>query len=209
MQETRQQILEFLRRHDEATVQALSAELGLTSVTIRHHLEILRAEGYITDPQVQHYKRPGRPCYVYGLAARAADLFPNNYCGLAGALLVALKGLEPAQRETVLQAVGRNLASEKAELPEDLAGRLAYIGTYLNQLGFISHWVTADDGSQQLHICNCPYQQVAACHPELCQVDAALLRELSGANLERLSVEADDAALCVYQFTWPGEPFLK
>ena len=54
MQDTRQQILEILKRLGEVTVQDLSNELRLTSVTVRHHLEILRSEGYITEPEIRH-----------------------------------------------------------------------------------------------------------------------------------------------------------
>ena len=38
MQDTRQQILEILKRLGEVTVQELSRELGLTSVTVRSNL---------------------------------------------------------------------------------------------------------------------------------------------------------------------------
>ncbi len=61
MQDTRQQILEIMKRLGEVTVQDLSTELGLTSVTVRHHLEILRSEGYISDPEIVRSSRPGRP----------------------------------------------------------------------------------------------------------------------------------------------------
>jgi DeoR family suf operon transcriptional repressor len=91
MQDTRQQILEILKRLGEVTVQELSNELQLTSVTVRHHLEILRSEGYITEPEIRHSNRPGRPRYVYRLTSTAADLFPNNYSGLASALLDSIR----------------------------------------------------------------------------------------------------------------------
>ncbi|MCD4738618.1 MAG: ArsR family transcriptional regulator [Anaerolineae bacterium] len=205
MQETRQQILEFLRQHGKATAQELSGKFDLTNVTIRHHLEILRAEGYITDPQVQHCNRPGRPCYIYSLTTMAADLFPSNYCGLAESLLVALECLEPEQRGAVFQAAGRHLVAGRAVLPEELAARLMYIGAYLRKLGFAPRWERDAAGRDQLHIYNCPYEHVASQHPELCQLDEVLLRELTAARVERLSGAAYEGSPCIYQITWPGE----
>ena len=202
MQETRQLILEYLKKHEFATVNALSDELGLTSVTIRHHLEILRAEGYITDPQVKHCDRPGRPCYVYGLTTMAADLFPSNYCGLVSALLTAMEDVTPKERQLVLRAAGKELAAGKGELPTDSDERLLYTSNYLRKLGFVSRWERDAEGHDQLHICNCPYQYAVVSHPELCEVDKAMLQELTEAEVVHLSAAVDAETLCIYQINW-------
>ena len=83
MQETRERIIHILKTRGQATVDELSRELGLTSVTVRHHLEILRQEELIAPPEPLRRTGPGRPQHVYRLAGQASDLFPKNYDLLA------------------------------------------------------------------------------------------------------------------------------
>ncbi len=204
MQGTRQQILEILKRHGEITVQKLSEELGLTSVTVRHHLETLRSEGYITDPEVRRSARPGRPRYVYHLTSTAADLFPNNYSGLAGALLESLQEmLEPQKRAQLLEQTAHRLASGVTDLPVEPERRLDAIVSYLKRLGFVARWENTAGAKYLLHICNCPYHYVAQNHPELCLMDEMMLRELTGAELDRHPGHASDNAICTYEIFWP------
>ncbi len=203
MQDTRQQILEILKRRGEITVQELSEELELTSVTVRHHLEILRSEGYITDPEVRRSSRPGRPRYVYRLTSMAADLFPTNYSGLAAALLQALDKVEPEQKEEVLEETAEQLAAGAIdELPEDREERLDAVVTYLKQLGFVSRWDKNEHSEYYLYICNCPYHYVAQRHPETCNIDMYLLEKLLRADLKREQGLASEDALCGYRIDW-------
>ena len=64
MQATRQRILEILKERNTATVEELAYDLGLTPVTIRHHLDILRSEGLVQAPQVKRRDTPGRPALL-------------------------------------------------------------------------------------------------------------------------------------------------
>ncbi len=203
MQDTRQQILEILKRKGEVTVQELSRELTLTSVTVRHHLEILRSEGYITEPEVRRSCRPGRPRYVYRLTSTAADLFPTNYSGLANALLEALKNtIEPEKRKELLRDVGRQLAAGAGELPEEHEKRLNYVIAYIKQLGFVARWERDANGAYHIFVCNCPYHYVAQYHPETCLIDEVMLAELTGATLTRTEERASEDAFCRYQLVW-------
>lgn len=206
MQDTRQQILEILKRRGEITVQELSEELELTSVTVRHHLEILRSEGYITDPEVRRSNRPGRPRYVYRLTSMAADLFPTNYSGLASALLDSLdENVEPETKDEVLEDTAHRLADGMDELPRDHSERLDAVIQYLKKLGFVSRWEKTEGGEYFFYTCNCPYHYVAQSHPETCKIDQFLLRELLNADLERVQGHASADALCGYRVHWRDE----
>lgn len=203
MQDTRQQILEILKRKGEVTVQELSQELRLTSVTIRHHLEILRSEGYITDPEVHRSSRPGRPRYAYRLTSTAADLFPTNYSGLANALLEALDTSLPGEsREELLAAVGRQLAAGAGDLPTDHEKRLDQVIAYIKQLGFVARWERDEEGAYHIFVCNCPYHYVAHSHPEICRIDEVMLSQLTGAQLIRTEERASEDAFCKYELVW-------
>ncbi|MGC9469150.1 MAG: helix-turn-helix transcriptional regulator [Anaerolineae bacterium] len=209
MQDTRQQILEIMKRHGEVTVQELSDELGLTSVTVRHHLEILRSEGYISDPEVRRSNRPGRPRYVYHLTSTAADLFPNNYSGLASALLDSMaECMAPEERETVLEGAAQHMSQRAGPLPEDPEKRMESVVAFLNQQGYVSRWEKDEetDGRYFIYISSCPYHHVSQTHDEPCRIDKRLVRLLAGADaeVERIENAAKRGGLCVYVLDWSG-----
>jgi len=204
MQDTRQQILEILKRHGEVTVQELSRELGLTSVTVRHHLEILRSEGYITEPEVRRSNRPGRPRYVYRLTSTAADLFPNNYSGLASALLDTLdEYLVPEDRQKILHETARRMVPDVGELPKDHNARMDVVLSAMNQQGFVARWDKDKDSRYMIYISSCPYHHVAQNHPETCQIDKSIIQLLTGAEPVRIQTSAQEGGLCVYVINWP------
>lgn len=207
MQDTRQQILEIMKRHGEVTVQELSNELGLTSVTVRHHLEILRSEGYISDPEVRRSNRPGRPRYVYRLTSTAADLFPNNYSGLASALLGTIdECMAPAERDALLERAAERIAARAGDLPEKPEERVDSVVTFLNQQGYVSRWEEDADNDRRffIYVSSCPYYHVSQTHHETCQIDRHMVQLLagSGAEVEQLKNAARKGGLCVYALDW-------
>ncbi len=200
MQETRRQILEILKRRGEVTVQELSRELALTSVTVRHHLEVLRSEGYITDPEARRSNRPGRPRYVYRLTAMAADLFPSNYSGLAEALLTAMEGqLSAETREVLLHAAAKRIAAEAEPLPEEPDERMQHVVAFLNQRGFTARWEGVGEGEYLIYIANCPYHYVTQGHPQVCRLDELTLGYLTKGQLSRVRGYANRGEVCVYR----------
>ena len=50
MHSKRRQILDILKTRGSATVEELRQELGITSVTVRHHLVDMRAEELVGEP---------------------------------------------------------------------------------------------------------------------------------------------------------------
>lgn len=209
MQDTRQQILEIIKRHGEATVQELSQELGLTSVTVRHHLEILRSQGYISDPEISRTNKPGRPRFVYRLTSTAADLFPNNYSGLASALLEAAQDcMPPEECETLLERTAEHIAERAGPLPSDPRERIDSIVLFLNQQGYVSRWVEDPEQPNRylIHISSCPYHHVSQTHLAPCHIDQHLIRILGGkdAVVTRIEANARDGKLCTYVLDYSG-----
>ncbi len=203
MQDTRQQILEIIKRHGEATVRELSQELGLTSVTVRHHLEILRSQGYIADPEISRTNKPGRPRFVYRLTSTAADLFPNNYSGLASALLEAVEDcVPPSACQALLELTAKHIAERAGPLPQDPQERVESIVRFLNQQGYVSRWVKdpKHPGRYLIHISSCPYQHVSETHSAPCYIDQHLIEILAGesAVVTRVETKAKDGKLCTY-----------
>ena len=204
MQGTRQQILEIIKRYGEITVQELSQELSLTSVTVRHHLEILRSDGYITEPEARRSSRPGRPRYVYRLTSTAADLFPNNYSGLADALLGALEQCSALEAcKTVLDETAKRMVAGADELPDSHDARMVNVLKFLKQHGFVARWDKNEDGQYLIFVSSCPYAYVAQSHPATCRIDERMIQLLTDADIVKTQGNAYQGALCVYEVTWP------
>jgi len=189
------------------TVQELSQELALTSVTVRHHLEILRSDGYITEPEVHRSNRPGRPRYTYRLTSTAADLFPNNYSGLADVLLnVFEECVSPELCEHLLDEAARRFVMEAGPPPAAAHERLDYTVSYLKRLGFVVRWEAQAAGHYWLYISSCPYHYVAHAHPMTCQIDMRMIQQLTGARVTKVQGHAHEGALCVYAVAWESAP---
>jgi DeoR family suf operon transcriptional repressor len=200
MQDTRERILDILKERDQATVDELSRELGLTAVTVRHHLDILRGEGYVAAPIVRRRKTPGRPQYAYTLTEKASALFPKRYDHLASLMLDEVRLRLPATEvDQMMKRIGERIASQ-AVLPDggDFEARLAAVVEFLDQLGYMARWERCDDGDYLLHIANCPYEQVAGHHDEVCKIDMRMLTCLLGTSPRRITWAAQGDYQCTY-----------
>ncbi len=212
MQTTREKILKYLKEKGEATVDELSSVLGgLTSVTVRHHLDILRGDGFVSDPMIRHRATPGRPQYAYTLTGKASEHFPKNYRDLAGHLMDEMRLCPPPQGVNVFFEGVASRMSALAPPPvpgEALDQRLERTVTFLNSQGYVAHWERADDG-YLLHTCNCPYEALAKDNPELCGMDLTLVSNLLGMTPRRISRVVEGATSCAYFIPLATEQIIK
>lgn len=207
MQATREYILTILKEHHQATVDELSQILGLTAVTVRHHLDILRREGLVAAPIARRRKAPGRPKHVYTLTDKASVFFPKRYDHLASLLLSEVNArLSPAEVDQMMKHMGERIASQAA-LPDegDFEARLAAAVDFLNEQGYLAHWERRDGGDYLLHIVNCPYERVARQDHQVCTMDLALLTQLLEVSPQRISWAAQGDNECTYAIWSPGE----
>ena len=200
MQSTRQLILNYLKKHGPTTVDDLAQVLGLTTVTVRHHLDILRGEELVAEPIVQRRGSRGRPQYLFALTAKSAEYFPTNYQSLAAHLLAELKTADRRVANVIFDGVAERLAAEApAPRPhESLTTRLNRAVAFLNERGYVAHWDKAE-GGYLLHTSNCPYATLSGEHSELCAMDVTLMSRLLGAPVECTGRQADGAAHCAYR----------
>jgi DeoR family suf operon transcriptional repressor len=200
VQSTREHILNILKEHGQATVDDLSQELGLTAVTVRHHLDILRGEGLIASPLIRRRKTPGRPQYVYTLAEKAASFFPKRYGQLTNLILDELRShLSPAEMDQLMKNIGERIAS-RADLSrkDGLEIRLIAVTDFLNGLGYMARWEQQADGDYALHVANCPYEEVAHQDHQICTIDMTLLTHLLGTSPQRVSWSVQGDQDCSY-----------
>jgi len=181
-------------------VEELSNELGITTVTVRHHLDVLRAEGLVSEPVVRHRATSGRPQHAYGLTTKAGALFPKNFNGLAAQILDEVKSRFDIRAVNVIfeGVASRLLAEAPAAIPnESFEQKLDGIVGFLNQKGYVARWEHSADGIL-VHTCNCPYEGLADSHPELCSLDMTLIAALTGLIPDRVSHMAQGEQSCSY-----------
>lgn len=94
MEGTRGRIVELLRERGDATIDELTAQLGLAYATVRRHLDVLQRDRVVELHPVRH--GTGRPHYVFTLTQAGHDLQPARYVGITGFLLSELLALTPA-----------------------------------------------------------------------------------------------------------------
>jgi predicted ArsR family transcriptional regulator len=189
--DSRLRIIEVLKRRSQASVTELSQALGLTPVTIRHHLDSLLAEDVVSQPVPRRKSGPGRPEMVYGLTARADDLTPRNYGELCACLLQTAQASGGADR--MLEQAGTRLASGAA-LPDEPDRMTRALG-FFEARGYFPSVEATETGSAVV-FANCPYLEVARVIPAFCRFDAALLGALLGVPVSPQSRIVESHAVC-------------
>ncbi len=198
MPNTREQILEHLRLHPDATAREIAAALQVTPANIRYHLRLLQEAGLVepTLPEVPGGR--GRPAYRYHLtsAAQRAHLEP-----LVRALLAVMRqegGLEG--RFSPLAAA--LLGEEDLPFKGNLRQRIQRLVQLLNQLGYEASWEAHHRGPLLL-LRRCPFATLREAYPELCRLDHFLLEQALGRPVEQIQAAPQASpgspAVCRYQ----------
>jgi len=208
MQATRERILDILKKRHHATVDDLSEELGLTPVTVRHHLDILRGEGLVEIPHALRRKAPGRPKYVYAITEEGSEHFPKRYDELASQILTELKDrhFSPEEIRDMMRRIGEKMARQ-VKLPShnNFEARISAISDFLSEMGYMTHWEKSGDETYTLHVANCPYERVSCEHGEICLIDHAMIAELLGTPPRRTANAAAGDHECTYEIKRPPD----
>ena len=129
----------------------------------------------------------GRPFYVYGLTAKAQELFPKDYGELAHLLLQEIIALDgPAKLQLLLDRVGDRLAAQYAGhlRGQELEEKLRALADVLVEKGIGAdvRRETVGEGFV-LHANTCPYFAVVQDHREICGMEQQMLSRLLGAEV--------------------------
>jgi len=203
MHDTRYIVLDLIRTQRRATVASLTEALGVSAITVRHHLANLQSEALI-DVQIERsadgHQSVGRPKYIYTLTEAAQRFFPNQYHLLTERLLETLKAqLPPSQVESIIDAVAAGIAARHNIDPTvgTLDERLSRLVNALGEEGFMAE-VEQVGGSLVLTEHNCPYLYVSQHHPEVCRIDRTLIQQMLGAQVEQTSCIRHGDSACVF-----------
>lgn len=195
---SRDRILELLLRSEEPLgVQALAAALGVSRNAAHQHVVALEREGLIERASAIRTK--GRPSQGFRLSSAGRATFPRQYALLSKQLLAELsRRLGPAELRDAMRRIGETLADSLA--PQvDAAEPVPSIAGLMRELGYESKAV---DGAEGLEIeaHNCVFHDLAIADQTICEVDLALLRSLSGRQVEHRRCMARGERSCRFAF---------
>jgi predicted ArsR family transcriptional regulator len=199
MQATRQQILDYLRLHHDASVKDLGRLLSLTATGVRQHLTILEHEGYVIS--YEQRGKVGRPALRYALTSRGDALFPKQYDQLANALLDEVRtAFGSAGLQRVVRGAAHRLAAPHKSADADASpeSRVEAVAEVLRSYGVVADWERSGEAFL-LHERTCPYPEVARHNSVACAMDVAQVRELSGMDARLTACLVRGDSCCTYR----------
>jgi predicted ArsR family transcriptional regulator len=186
---SRHKVLAYLTRTRTASVREISRALKMSAANVRHHLRVLVSDGRLELAPVRERGSRGRPEKLYSLPRAALG---DNLSVLSDALLTE------AGTQVSVDALATRLVGESDFASQPIVKRLNLVVEKLNQMNYHARWEAGPEGPR-LILGHCPYAAIIDRHPELCKMDAALLKDLMVQSAEQLSKIGQDKSLsCVF-----------
>lgn len=191
MTTSRQKILTHLKKTRTASAREIARALKLSAPNVRHHLSVLSSDGRVEVTGLRESERRGRPEKLYSLAQSALG---DNLSVLVEALLAdkvnaSKMGARMAQSQRLTDLSTVDL----------VAKRLTLLVEKLNEMHFQARWEAGAEGPRVL-FGRCPYAKVIATHPEICQMDAAMLEAALSRPIQPLQRGELMLGLCPFLF---------
>jgi DeoR family suf operon transcriptional repressor len=202
MPTTRREILTMLKERGGARAEELAAALGITVSAIRQHLSALDANGLVTHREVKG--GPGRPKFIFHLAAAAEALFPQAYSELANELLDLFEEEDPRLTNRVLGKLCEKTRVAAAARVDDLlpAERPQAVLRMFEARGFLPKLEELPGGGYRFILANCPVVEVARRHSRVCDCEVGILDvAFPGANIVHTEGMRGGGHACVYECT--------
>lgn len=202
---TRDQILANLRRKGQCSVLDLAEVTAVSPISVRHHLAVLQAEGFVTA--MPERRGVGRPRLLYSLTEAGLERFPTKYLALTNRLLSEIKGHLPQE---VVEQLFRDMASTMAsEMTSQIEGlpiqqRVDRLLLLLSEHGFEAQAEVDPQGDYRVTELNCPYYRISLRHPEVCTIDAAIISQALAASVHRQSCILTGDRSCTFSVHLPS-----
>jgi predicted ArsR family transcriptional regulator len=199
MGRTQQDLLgALLYQRGGMSIDDLASHLAVTRTAIRQHLAALERDGLILRGETRPTGR--RPEQLYQLSPRGRELFPRQYQLLADLLIGEVASLIGHDALVgLMRGLGRRLA---AELERERVDE-ARIAEHMNQAGYEAEVFFRSAGEPEIVAHNCVFHHLAAAHPEVCELDLALLGALGGGEVEHLECMVREGQVCRFRVNRP------
>jgi predicted ArsR family transcriptional regulator len=204
---TRREILERLKREGPRTAAELAKPLGVSTVAVRQHLQLLAQQELVySEPEKQPV---GRPVHRWFLSESALALFPDHHGALAADLLEAIdeKLGSEALRSVLDDQTERTLRRYRKQMPEPdapLERRVQALTALRSEEGHMAECVKEDEDHWLLLQNHCPiHAAVTTCHT-VCDYEPRLFEAAlgDGVRVERTEASVRDGhRRCAYRIT--------
>ena len=185
----RHKVLAYLNKTRTASAREVSRALKMPAANVRHHLRVLVSDGRLEVASVRGRDGRGRPGKVYSLPRAALG---DNLSALADAILTE------ADLTVRMEALAKHLAGETNIASQPIARRLNLTIEKLNQMNYHARWEAGSAGPRII-FGHCPYAAIIEKHPELCQMDKALIHEMMGQSADQIfKIGKDGSSVCVF-----------
>jgi len=202
MKSTRDRIIQTLLLNPNATISDLAEAVEINTVSVRHHLTSLQAEGLVQALEERH--GVGRPRLVYSLTDAGAELFPTRYLRLVNNLFSQLKNrLSRKELEKIMLQIALDISTEQAKKINSFSieDKLSAIQQFLSKEGFIIEW-DKDGSTYTIKEISCPFYHVSRVHPEVCMIDQTIFSTLLSIPVEKTKCILAGDNHCSYHFTY-------
>jgi DeoR family suf operon transcriptional repressor len=205
MSGTRDLVLRTLLIQPGCTVNELAEKVGISPISVRHHIASLEADGLISSEDERH--GVGRPRQVFFLTEAGIEQFPTRYVRLTVRLLEHLKETMPESMVNALFSdMAEDLANDLAEGMEmknlSMQERLNLVKELLRGEGFNIEWEQLENG-YEIHEASCPYYYIGQNHPEICNVDQILISKVLSLPTEKVKCILNGDSICTYLVSTP------
>lgn len=201
MNSTTKQILELLKRHNEACVNFLAAELDITHMAVRKHLNKLEKDQLIST--YQNKQSVGRPVTLYRLSQAGKELFPQNYGSLSVEFLEDIEAIDGKEKVDMLfQRREQKLIhkyGERITSKTTFKEKVAELKNIQLENGYMAESKDINDQEIEFIEYNCPIFQVANKYKKACDCELSLFKQVLGVDaIERTTCMSDGDHKCRY-----------
>ena len=189
MTTARQKVLAYFVKSRTASTREIARALKMSAATVRHHLRVLASDGRLEMSAVRGRDGRGRPEKIYSLPRAALG---DNLSVLSDLLLTE------AGTAARMDVLAKRLTDQTNFTTQPLARRLNLTVEKLNQMNYHARWEAGSEGPRILFT-HCPYAAIIEKHPELCQMDQAMLKELLAQPARQIFKSGKEgSSVCVF-----------
>jgi DeoR family suf operon transcriptional repressor len=194
---TRETILRSLRAQGKCTVRELAETVGISPISVRHHLAHLKADGLIFSEEVRH--GVGRPYHLFSLTDEALELFPTRFFRLTNLLMDEIKAQMPQEQvEALLLRIAKSIVDDYKETFENLPveARVPHLRDLLFNEGFETR-INLHENQIVIQMLNCPFTHLPQHHPEVCMIERSIIAQALSIPVELITCNKDESTYCV------------
>lgn len=193
------QFLQLLRAQQETTIPALCEAAGVTATAIRQRLARLQGFGLVSRETVRSGR--GRPFHRYVLTDAGLRELGDNFAELALLLWESVQQIEePDVRTRVMGRIRDQLARRygSGSAGEPFEQRLDSLRAVLAARGFRVD-IIQRDGLPVLREHHCPYHELAAVDPSICELEQRVFEAVVGSPLVLTQCCRNGHGVCEFQ----------